>query len=178
MSSFSKPESVSFRDREHKSFLSRLSPRVIIYPIIVLIIVMFMAKHKELAKQAEQEQKQEKLAPLPKLDPLKPAALAPADAPLFPQRVFYHEHNLDNMEMVEKLHEKHHKSCTVIAVDISDKPTIKKKFDSQKTPFAVFSKPDGVNITFQTIMDFDFFDAMLNSMNQPQEEPSEKPADK
>ena len=176
MSHLSSNDSISFGQTERKSFFRRMSPRVIIYPIIVLIIVMFMVKHGELAKQAEREKQQEQQQkPLPKLDPMKPAALVSADAPLFPQLVFYYEQDFKEKEMMERLQEKYHKVCSIFAVDLLKHPDKMWMPPEQKVPYAVFSKPDGVNIKTQSLMDFEFYDAMLSSMLKPADS-SETPA--
>ncbi len=185
MSHLSSHDSISFGQTERKSFFRRMSPRVIIYPIIIIVIVMFMVKHDKLAKQAERERQQElQQKPLPKLDPMKPASLVPADAPLFPQLVFYYEQDFKEKDMMERLQEKYHKACSIFAVDLLKHPDKMPKSPEQKVPYAVFSKPDGVNIRTQSLMDFEFYDAMLSSMLKPADssetpaatEPAEKPA--
>ena len=178
MSSLSSNDSISFGQTERKSFFRRMSPRVIIYPIIVLIIVMFMMKHGELAKKAELEKQQEQQQrQLPKLDPMKPAALVPADAPLFPQLVFYYEQVFKEKEMMERLNEKYHKVCAVFAVDVTKNPDLMANVPERKVPYAVLSKPDGTQITTTTLMDYEFYDAMLDTLLQPPAtQPAETPA--
>jgi len=171
MSHLSSHDSISFGQTEHKSFFRRMSPRVIIYPIIVLIIVMLMMKTDKLAKKAEPEKQQEQQQSSPKYDPMKPTALAP----LFPQLVFYYEKDFKEKEMMERLNEKYHKVCSIFAVDLLKHPDKMWMPPEQKVPYAVFSKPDGVNIKTQSLMDFEFYDAMLSSMLKPADS-SETPA--
>ena len=45
-----------------------------------------------------------------------------------------------------------------------------------RTPFAVFSRPDGTTITVADMQPFEFFDRMLTSMLAPQGAPSVAPS--
>lgn len=159
------------QDAPRKSVFKNISPRVIIYPIVVIVIVVFMTKNKQLAEKAQQDKQLEQQTVIKVLDPMKPAQLAPANAPAFPQLIFYHENNIQNQEIIDRLRDKYYKTCTVQPVDISNNPSLKQRFNSTPTPFAVFSKPDGTEITVQNIASFDFFDKMLESMLKPQNSP-------
>ncbi len=178
MSHLSSNDSISFGQTERKSFFSKMSPRVIIYPIIVLIIVMLMMKNDKLAKKAELEKQQEQQQrQVQKLDPMKPAEFVSPKAPLFPQLVFYYEQSFKEKEMMERLNEKYHKVCAVFAVDVTKNPDSMANVAERKIPYAVLSKPDGTQITTMTLMDYEFYDAMLGTLLQPlATQPAETPA--
>lgn len=153
------------RFQNQNKLVRRLTPRVIIYPIVILAIVYFMKRNQQLAQQSEPV---EQVIPLVELDATKPAAFtAPEnEAPVFPQLIFYHENNLSVPDIADKLHEKHAKTCIVVAVDLTKSPTLKQKYSDQKTPFAVLSKPDGTVITIQDPQNIEFFDELLGSLKK------------
>ena len=145
---------MSFRKEEApRRFYQRVSPRVIIYPVMVVVICLFMSRNRELSEQArreaESESQAERLAT--QLDATKAAALVPADAPVFPQLFFYHAGDLQDARLRER-------------------------FAGMRTPFAVFSLPDGTTITVADMQPFEFFDRMLTSMLAPQGAPSVAPS--
>lgn len=147
----------------------RLSPRMVIYPVVIVVICLFMSRNQELSKQAqrqaEREQQAEKLSTM--LDASKPAALVAREAPVFPQLIFYHQGDLQETELVTRLRDRHYRECTIQPVDLRTDERLRQKFAQMKTPFAVFSRPDGTEITVADLQSFEFFDKMLTSMLAP-----------
>lgn len=172
-------ERVSFRKEEApRRFYQRVSPRVIIYPVMVVVICLFMSRNRELSEQArreaESESQAERLAT--QLDATKAAALVPADAPVFPQLFFYHAGDLQDGELVARLRDRHYRECTIQPVDLRQDARLRERFAGMRTPFAVFSRPDGTTITVADMQPFEFFDRMLTSMLAPQGAPSVAPS--
>ena len=123
----------------------RFSPRIIIYPLVLLAAVWFMNKQQKIIQAAKQQQDNgqpqlQKMAVIPTTDSgeLKPAGLGnPAAVEAKPFLLLVHKGELDEQPWVEELRNAHKGKCNIVLMNVKEDMGALEFFKLETTPAAI-----------------------------------------
>ena len=123
----------------------RFSPRIIIYPLVLLAAVWFMNKQQKIIQAAKQQQDNgqpplQKMAVVPTTDSgeLKPAGLGnPAAVEAKPFLLLVHKGELDEQPWVEELRNAHKGKCNIVLMNVKEDMGALEFFKLETIPAAI-----------------------------------------
>ena len=123
----------------------RFSPRIIIYPLVLLAAVWFMNKQQKIIQAAKQQQGNgqpplQKMAVVPTTDSseLKPAGLGnPAAVEAKPFLLLVHKGELDNQPWLEELRNERKGKCNIVLMNVKEDMGALEFFKLETTPAAI-----------------------------------------
>ena len=123
----------------------RFSPRIIIYPLVLLAAVWFMNKQQKIIQAAKQQQRNEqpplqKMAVVPTTDSgeLKPAGLGnPAAVEAKPFLLLISQGKLDEQPWLEELRNARKGKCNIVLMNVKEDMGALEFFKLETTPAAI-----------------------------------------
>ena len=123
----------------------RFSPRIIIYPLVLLAAVWFMNKQQKIIQAAKQQQGNgqpplQKMAVVPTTDSgeLKPAGLGnPAAVEAKPFLLLVHKGELDDQPWLEELRNERKGKCNIVLMNVKEDMGALEFFKLETTPAAI-----------------------------------------
>ena len=120
----------------------RFSPRIVIYPLVLLLAVWFMNKQQKIiqaAKEQRNEKPLQKMAVIPVTDSgeLKPAGIGNPSAEAKPFLLLVNQGELDEQTWVAELRESRKEQCNIVLMNVKEDMGALEFFKLDKTPAAI-----------------------------------------
>ena len=123
----------------------RFSPRIIIYPLVLLVAVWFMNRQQKIIQAAKQQQDNEqpplqKMAVVPTTDSgeLKPAGLGnPTVVEAKPFLLLVHKGELDEQPWLDELRNDRKGKCNIVLMNVKEDMSALEFFKLETTPAAI-----------------------------------------